>query len=87
MYKISMDVTFTQMKSKKRIERHGEQEIASIYKYYTHIENTKVMGALDPDSLTKSQKRGALCAINLIKGKSCGKLKGGTCADGRSQRW
>ena len=26
--------------------------------------------ALDPDSLTKSLKRGALCAINLIKEKN-----------------
>ena len=36
--------------------------------------------------LTATQKREALRAINLIKEKKCGKLKGRTCADGSTQR-
>ena len=47
----------------------------------------KVMGALKPDSLTISHKKGALRAINLIKEKQSRKLKMRTCADGRPQRW
>ena len=38
-----------------------------MYKDYTQIEDMKVMGALNLYRLTKSPKRGALCAINLIK--------------------
>ena len=40
-----------------------------MYKYNTQIEYMKVMRELDLDSITKSQKRGALKAINLIKNK------------------
>jgi hypothetical protein len=36
--------------------------------------------------LTIAQKRGALRAISVIKEKRCGKIKGHTCADGRTQR-
>ena len=36
--------------------------------------------------LKATQKREALRAINLIKEKRCGKLKGRTCADGSTQR-
>ena len=46
----------------------------------------KVMGSLNPDSRTISQKKGALSAINLIKEKRSGKLKGRTCANVRPQR-
>jgi hypothetical protein len=35
---------------------------------------------------TKAQTRGALRAVSVIKEKRCGKIKGRTCADGRTQR-
>ena len=44
------------------------------------------MGALNPDILKISQKKGALRAINLIKEKQIIKLKGRTCAYGRPRR-
>ena len=56
-----------------------------MYKEYTQMEYMKLMGALNPDSITISQKKGALRAIKLIKGKRIGKIKGRTCADGRPQ--
>ena len=87
MHKLAMDVTFIQMTAKKGIKKHGEIAVASIYKEYTQLEYMKVMGALNPDSLTISQKKGALRVINLIKEKSSGKLKGRTCTDGRPQRY
>jgi len=40
----------------------------------------------DADKLTIAQKKAALNAINLIKHKRCGKVKGRTVADGRKQR-
>ena len=41
---------------------------------------------MNPKLLTKAQKRAALRAINLIKEKRDGRLKGRTVAHGRSQR-
>ena len=43
------------------------------------------MRTMEPDSVTKSQKMGALRAINPIKEIRYGKLKGSICAYGRSQ--
>ena len=40
-----------------------------MYKYYTQLDDMKVTVVLIPDSLTKSQKMGFLCIINLIKEK------------------
>ena len=42
----------------------------------------KVIEAIDPNTLSFKQKRMALNAINLIKEKRDGTLKGWTCADG-----
>ena len=36
-----------------------------MYKYYTEIEDMKVMRELEPDSLTKLKRRGALRSIRL----------------------
>ena len=86
MHKLAVDVTFTLMTAKKGIKKHGEIAVAAIYKEYTQLEYMKVMGALNPDSLTISQKKGALRSINLIKEKRGGKLKKRTCTDGRPQK-
>ena len=67
MHKLAVDVTLTQMTAKKGIKKHGERAVAAINKEYTKLEDMKVMGGLNPDSLTISQKKGALRAINLIK--------------------
>ena len=45
------------------------------------------MGELNPESLTRSQNKGSLRAIDSIKEKRSGKLKGRTCADGIPQRF
>ena len=82
MQKLSVDVKFDQTTAKKGIKKHGESAVAATYKEYTQLEDKKVMGVLKPESLTRSQKKGALRAINLIKEKRSGKLKGRTCADG-----
>ena len=57
-----------------------------MYKEYIQLEDMKLMKGLNPGSLTRSQKRGALRAINSIKEKRRGKLKGRACADGQPQR-
>ena len=58
MNTLAVDVTFTQMTAKEGIKKHGERELVSMYKEYTQLEDTKVMGALEPERLTRSQKKG-----------------------------
>jgi len=45
-----------------------------------------VFGCIDPIKITNEEKRSALEAVNLIKKKRCGKIKGRTCADGSKQK-
>ena len=67
MHKLAVDVTFTQLVTKKGIKKHGERAASAMYKEYTQLEDMKVMGALNSDNLTRPQNKGALRAINLIK--------------------
>ena len=82
MHKPAVNVTFKHMAVKKEIKKHGEIEVEYMYKEYTKLEGMDVMGALDLNSLTRSQKKGALRAINLIEEKRSGKLKGRIFLDG-----
>jgi hypothetical protein len=50
------------------------------------LDDLNVFQGLHASTLTRDQKKEALRAINLIKEKRCGKIKGRTLADGRSQR-
>jgi hypothetical protein len=50
------------------------------------MDNLEVYKPVDPHSLSRQQKKDALRAINLVKEKRCGKLKGRTVADRRPQR-
>ena len=86
MQKLAVDVTFIHMKAMKGINKHGDREVEDLYKEYTQLEYMKVMGALDPDSLTRSHKKGSLGAINLIEEKRSGKLKGRKYKDGQPER-
>ena len=45
-----------------------------------------MIAPINPDILSLAQKKQALNAINLIKKKWDGTLKGRTCADGSRQR-
>ena len=60
--------------------------MSETYKEYKQLEDMKVMGALNHDILTISQKKGSLRVINFMKEKRSGKLKGRTCSYGRPQR-
>jgi len=53
---------------------------------FCQLDSINVFEPLDASTLTASQKREALRAVNLIKEKRSRKLKGCTCADGRSHR-
>ena len=50
------------------------------------MQDLEVNGILDVDKLTHEEKRRALRAVNLIKLKRCGKVKGRMCANGAPHR-
>ena len=66
----------------------GEDSIwvAAMFKEYKQLVNMEVFGCINPDTLTIEQNARALHAINLIKEKLSGRIKGRTCADGRPQK-
>ena len=53
---------------------------------FSQLDDKTVFEGVNAATLTRKQKRKALRAINLIKEKRCGKLKGRTVADGSAQR-
>jgi len=53
---------------------------------FGQLDDKNIFEPCNASSLTKEQKWQALWAVNLIKEKCCGRLKGRMCADGQSQR-
>ena len=91
LFNVATKVMFTQMSAKEGIKKFGERAIAALFKEYNQLdkgarEGKPVLAPIDPDTLTTTQKRQALYAVNLIKEKRCGKIKGRTCADGSRQK-
>ena len=74
------------MTAKKGIEVFGERAVAAMIKEYQQLHDLQVFGGVDPSEITREEKHKSLRAINLIKEKRCGKIKGRTVADGRPQR-
>ena len=80
------NVCLTQMSAKKGIERFGERALQAIITEYEQFENLSVFTPISLKHLSPSDRKLALHAIDLIKEKRTGKLKGRTVADGRKQR-
>jgi hypothetical protein len=76
----------TQMSAKAGLRKHGKAAEAALMAEFSQLEDLSVYQSIDANSLTQEQRKDALRAINLIKEKRCGKLKGRTVADGRSQK-
>jgi hypothetical protein len=83
---LTANVTLNQMTEKAAIRKHGKAAEAALMTEFAQLEDLEVYESLDPASLTRAQRKAALRAINLVKEKRNGTLKGRTCADGRSQR-
>ena len=75
-----------QMSAKAGIKLYGRKAEEALIKEFAQLEELSVFEGVDPSSITAQQKKDALRAINLIKEKRCGRLKGRTVADGRPQR-
>ena len=78
-------ITMTQMSAKAGLKKHGHKAEEALLAEFSQLEDLKVYEPLGPTKLTRAQKKAALRAINLIKDKRCGRLKGGTVADGQTQ--
>ena len=77
---------YTQMSAKKGIKMFGNSALKALMEEYRQLDKLEVLKPLDIKQLTKYQKIGTLNAIDLIKQKRCGKIKGRAVADGRKQR-
>jgi hypothetical protein len=76
----------TQMSFKQGLLRYGKAAEAALMKEFAQLEDLNVYEAVDSRLLNREQKKAALRAINLIKEKRSGQIKGRTVADGSVQR-
>ena len=81
-----MQKIFTQMSFKKGIEKYGNSAIEGMKKELRqmHLRNSFI--PKHKKDLTEQQWKNKCEAVNLIKEKSDGTIKGRCCADGRQQR-
>jgi len=77
---------FNQMHASKGIKLFKERDVAALFKEYKQLNDMAVVGKVSYEQLTDEDKKRALRAINLIKEKRDGKIKGRTCADGSKHR-
>ena len=87
---LACDVMSTQMSAKRGIKRFGARAIAALVEEFTQLNKGAVPGKpvvvpTDFNSLTDAKKRKALRAINLIKERWNGDIKGRSCVDGSKQ--
>ena len=75
-----------QMSEKAGIKKFGRRAEEALMTEFAQLQDLTVFEGLDPSTLTSEQRRSALRAINLIKEKRDGRIKGRTVADGRPQR-
>lgn len=90
-YTLACEVMFTQMNAKKGIKMFGECAVAAMFKEYKQLNDgpmpgKPVFGPISYDELSQQEIKEALEAVNLIKEKRDGKIKGRTCANGSKQR-
>ncbi|KAG7373305.1 reverse transcriptase RNA-dependent DNA polymerase [Nitzschia inconspicua] len=76
----------TQMTATAGIKKHGQAAVDALFRKFAQLDDKTVFEVLDSSTLTREQRRAALRAVNLIKEKRDGSIKGRSCADGRPQK-
>ena len=79
------------MPAQKGFKIFGERAVAAIIKEFKQLNEgampgKPVIGPIDPTTLTRNDIKKALEAVNLIKQKRNGTIKGRSCANG-SEQW
>jgi hypothetical protein len=69
------------------IRKHGEEAEPALVAEFAQSEHLEVYETIDVETLSKTQGKGVLRAINLIKEKENGILKGCTMADGHPPKY
>ena len=90
-YNKAIGIMFTQMSASRGIKLFGEKAVLAIFKELKQLNDgvlprNPVIVPIGIESLMEADKKKALEAVNLIKVKRCGKIKGRTCANGSRQR-
>ena len=80
------EICLTHMSIKKGINKYGYGAIDIILTEFTQINNKKVVVPLNPETLTPEVRRQSLKSTTLVTEKKCVRLKGRTCADGRTHQ-
>ena len=78
------------MNAKKGFKKYGKVAVSAVIKEFRQLVHgafpgKKVVDGVDPKTLTEEEKQQALDAVNLIKEKRTGEIKGRTCANGSKQ--
>ena len=74
------------MSAMKGIKVFGDKAVSAFKNEYKQMETLNVFQPLHFKNIPPNQTPNILNAIDLIKEKRCGKIKGRTVADGRKQR-
>ena len=87
----AIGILLTQMSATEGIKKHGEKTIAVLIKEFKQLDTGPMKGkhVVEPItyiSLSSKDKKEALEAINLIKEKRDGSIKGRSCTNGAKQR-
>ena len=88
---LALNTIFTQMSANAGFKKFGEPAFAAMIKEFTQLNEGAVPGKpvvvpTDANTLTDIEKEKALPAVNLIKKKWNGVIKGRSCVDGSKQR-
>jgi Reverse transcriptase (RNA-dependent DNA polymerase) len=76
----------TQYSMKQGIKEFGEDGVEAVLNELRQLHDRKVLEPIQPNELTREEKRAALHYLMFLKKKRCGRIKGRGCADGRKQR-
>lgn len=79
-------IILTQMSARSGTKKHGKTVIDTLFNDFFQLDNKTVFEGFMVIDLTSQQKRKTLRAINFLKEKRCGKLKGRIVVDGNTQR-
>jgi hypothetical protein len=79
-------IILNQMSAKVGIRKHGKVAVAALFDEFLQLHDLNVFEPRSASSLTRKGKKAALRAISVIKEKRCGRIKGRTVADGRTQK-
>jgi len=86
MFSYIFGFMMTQMMASQGIRKHGQRAVDALFSEFHQLDDKTVFDPMDASLLSKAQKKAALWAMNLIKEKRSGDLKGRTCANGSQQR-